>query len=215
MQTAEYALEEILDDATSRALYIQFLETCKLLEPLLFIEQVEEFVILKSAHNRFQRATHIVETFLLPKAPYELNLEHNSRASILAHYNQCSSEKCDPQLFESLSMTILLDLKQNTVSRFCKTKAFMEYRNMKNQDAAVSSTSIRTRNGSFNCPAEFISKNFFLHRKNSAPPLGRDNQAFRVNNELLLVPSLTAVTLPEDHNLENGKQKVITFNIIH
>jgi len=68
-----------------------------------FLEQVDDYMLLRSTVNRIQKAKKIVETFILPGSPAEINLPQKTRVDVLEAYEDARLNKTPflPTLFNA------------------------------------------------------------------------------------------------------------------
>lgn len=125
MSATKYSFEAVIDDEETRDLFKEFLQAEKNVEPLLFIENVEHYLLKKSNANRYEYAARIIEEFIDPsKAIHEINISATTRSDILKSYAECDDGNCPVDLFQVLQNQILLELKIDCFPRFVLSDSF-------------------------------------------------------------------------------------------
>ena len=137
-------IESVFDDKAGREYLKQFLQTehnlrkctspttsqvnsfCRA-EPLLFVEQVEEYFALKSPFNRYNKAKQIVELFFTITSKNDLNLSQQTRASVIKTFDECNLNYCPRDIFDECLATIMLEIKEDIWPRFSKSNEMKEY----------------------------------------------------------------------------------------
>lgn len=128
-----YNFEAIFDIEETRALFKQFLKHEKNEEPLLFIEKIEHYLILKSNSSRYDLAKEIVHTFFTNDM---LNVSNGNKKLVMEQFQIMSEDNCERGLFQSAYQQIMLELKIDVFSRFVKSDLFVSYiEKKKHQDA--------------------------------------------------------------------------------
>lgn len=119
-------LQEILDRPVAHLQFKCFLEQIHCCEPLLFIEAVDEFKVLKSHAYRYNCGRMIYETFVKSNSPKELNLASSVRQDLLAKFveGKVNGSHCPANLFDRACDAVFVDLKNDCFNRFMQTDAF-------------------------------------------------------------------------------------------
>jgi hypothetical protein len=97
------------------------------LEPLLFVEEVEGYFALKSPSNRYQKARLITDKFFTTTSKHDLNLSQKTRSSVLQVFNECNENNCPKDLFDECLSIIMLEIKEDIWPRFSKSNQMKEY----------------------------------------------------------------------------------------
>jgi hypothetical protein len=94
---------------------------------LLFLEAVEEFSLLKSNQNRFQKALSMNQLFIKPGAKCELNISQHLRERILAEVALYSNNHCPNDVFDECLAIVTVQLKEDVFPRFIKSPEGKEF----------------------------------------------------------------------------------------
>jgi hypothetical protein len=124
--TKLYSFEAIYDNEESKKVFKDYMKETFVLEMAEFMEQIDDYVVLRSTVNRKHKAKKIIETFLLPNAPAEINIPQTTREKILLGYEDALNNKkpFSPNLFSPAQIIVSHDLTFDVFPRFVETKMF-------------------------------------------------------------------------------------------
>jgi len=123
-----YSFEAVIDFDETKELFREFLQSEKNVEPLLFLEQVDGYLLKKSAATRFEFAQRIIEKFIdEDSSTMEINISAEDRQRTLKRFEQCTDVNCPVDLFQILQIQVLLELKVDCFPRFIICDAFKSF----------------------------------------------------------------------------------------
>jgi len=119
-------LQEIIDSQRGRQAFKEFLVQVKTIEPMAFIEAIDEFIVLKSSFYRFRAAQLLYETFIKHGARKELNLPSSIKQELLGMFveKKITQEHCPSNTFQTAYEAVLADMKNDLFNRFKTTPAY-------------------------------------------------------------------------------------------
>lgn len=123
----QFFLEAFLDNEETRKLFHQYLIDSKTEEPLLFIEAVEKYQVLKSDVNRYSTALKIISTYLESGSEQEINLSDRVKQRIISEFSVASPTSCSRLLFDHTMNEIILQLKQDSFKRFLASSLWSKF----------------------------------------------------------------------------------------
>eukprot|EP01080_Neovahlkampfia_damariscottae_P010573 gene10573-3092_t len=121
-----YSFEAIFDNEESKKVFKDYMEKSFVLEMYEFLEQVDDYTLLRSTINRMHKAKKIVETYILPNSPAEINIQQKTRVKVLEAYEAARIGKTPflPNLFNAAQSIVHHDLTFDVFPRFVETDMF-------------------------------------------------------------------------------------------
>jgi len=119
-------LETVLDDYESTLFLERYLSLTRNVEPLHFIQQVNDYSSLHSHHNRYVKAREMIDGYVRSQSKSELNIASDVRQEIIQLFDtKCSLYYCPKLLFDRCVSLVMLELKEDVWPRYIKS---LEYR---------------------------------------------------------------------------------------
>jgi hypothetical protein len=124
-----YSFEAIYDNEESQKVFKTYMKDSFVSEMYEFLEQVDDYLLLRSNMNRKHKAKKIVETFLLPNSPGEINIPEKTRKEVLDTYEESKSNLSafPPLLFIPAQRVVHHDLTFDVFPRFVQTDDFQKF----------------------------------------------------------------------------------------
>ena len=76
--------------------------------------------------EKHERATHILNTYVLPSSPLEVNISHSPRTELIMKLNNHEFTK---NMFDSSGAEVYLLMENDSYSRFKRSRQFQAYMN--------------------------------------------------------------------------------------
>ncbi|KAL9246549.1 hypothetical protein vseg_020067 [Gypsophila vaccaria] len=118
-------LEKLLLCKRFRQSFMAFADSCWAGESVHFYEEVQELGNLPADDSvrRIYMARHIIQKYIVPGAPMEVNISHRCREQILN-----TLDLAHPNLFKSAVIELLHLMKTNLVRNYWSSTFYMKYR---------------------------------------------------------------------------------------
>jgi hypothetical protein len=129
IQDKLYSFEAIYDNEESQKVLKTYMKHAFVSEMYEFLEQVDDYLLLRSNTNRKYKAKKIVETFILPNSPGEINIPEKTRKEVLDNYEENNSNLSafSPLLFIPAQRVVHHDLTFDVFPRFVQTDEFQKF----------------------------------------------------------------------------------------
>jgi hypothetical protein len=126
--TKLYSFEALFDNEESKKVFKEYMKESFVLEMAEFMEQIDDYIVLRSTVNRRHKAKKIIETFLLPNSPAEINIPQSTREQVLLDYEDSLNNRkpFSPNLFGPAQRIVSHDLTFDVFPRFVETKMFTQ-----------------------------------------------------------------------------------------
>jgi hypothetical protein len=89
----EIGFEEVIDNEETKELFLVFLKKEKNMNSFFFMQKVDEYSLLKSEKNRFEKAKIIVKNFFNQNLNNYLNISNDIYLNILEKFKSCNESK--------------------------------------------------------------------------------------------------------------------------
>jgi len=114
----------VLQDPTLLEGFSQFCEQQWCVENILFWKTTEDFIsTFRGGDADLQRATHIVDEFILEGAPLQINIDDSLR-ELITH--ECEAKTISAELFERAREDVFIMMKQDAFSKWQQTENFQQ-----------------------------------------------------------------------------------------
>jgi hypothetical protein len=125
-----FRIEAIFDNDQSREAMKQFLSDSQTVEPLLFINDHEQYMKLRLGQNRFEKANEMINKYITVNSECELNLSREVRNKVLQRFSDIQQveqdeQECPIDLFDKVQQAIFFELKEDSFSRFITSDLFL------------------------------------------------------------------------------------------
>eukprot|EP01080_Neovahlkampfia_damariscottae_P010545 gene10545-3064_t len=129
INSENYSFEAIFDNEESKKVFKKYMEQTYVSEMYEFLEQVDDYVLLRSNINRKYKAKKIVETYILPKSPGEINIPEKTRKQVLESYEEALNNLTtfNHSLFIPAQQIVHHDLTFDVFPRFVETEDFKKF----------------------------------------------------------------------------------------
>ena len=128
-----YRFHKLMTDHTFVSKMKDYLSLNKNQDMMIFYETVQEFKMTNSNSERYHMAEQIVDHFLAENSPHKLKFMKNAFGPFKVKFTECSSDHCPKDLFINLETLALKSLKDDSFSKFIKSKLFTKYLERKKQ----------------------------------------------------------------------------------
>lgn len=134
MTEANYTFRGIYEDVEGFKLFSKFLKDSFSLEQANFLEQVEDYKLLYTHHNRKEKAKKIIERFVKIGSQEELNLTGGNREKLLNKYEEnVKNDFYEKDLFEIGKGQVIQDIMVDAFVRFVRTEEFLDFEKKQTQ----------------------------------------------------------------------------------
>jgi hypothetical protein len=121
-------IESLIENNSLMSYFAEYLTNKHNAELLLFIQCIRSFKKMGNDADRYHLARKIISQFFDEDAKYELNLDCNTRESMISKVEQESCiYNCMPDIFDQVYAVILGDVKSNHFNDFLKSKQYKRY----------------------------------------------------------------------------------------
>jgi regulator of G-protein signaling len=128
VKESQYSFTKIYDNQQTLKLMKKFMDSSSVSEIYEFLNQTDDFILLKSSLNRKLKAQKIVEHFIEINSPQEINISTVTRQIILDRFkDSLLNNNFTPYFFTEAQGTLYTDLRFDIFPRFIKSDPFQKF----------------------------------------------------------------------------------------
>jgi hypothetical protein len=128
IKETQYSFTKIYDNQQTLKLLKNFMDKSSVSEIYEFLNQTDDFILLKSSLNRKLKAQKIVEHFIEINSPQEINISTATRQLILERFKESFlNNNFTPHFFSEVQDTLYTDLRFDIFPRFIKSDSFQNF----------------------------------------------------------------------------------------
>ncbi|KAL0487909.1 regulator of G-protein signaling [Acrasis kona] len=129
-----FSLEDVLDDASTREHFINYLKRSFNDDCLIFLQECKAYQTLP-IESRFSTAQNIINKYIKLDSSNEINISGPLRTSIVEEIDKFSTAQQDvpESLFGNAYYAVMRELKEDAFARYTRSRDFEEFINKKDK----------------------------------------------------------------------------------